>query len=223
LIEKLRAEERRLPVIFVSAPVPVEELARHTARKLDATLIKPFTSGELLATVADVLHATEKIRHSSELFREAALQEQPARATRPGPMSSPQRILVVDDDSATRQVSVEVLVRSGYAVKAVQDGAAGWSALLNGSYDLVLTDNQMPRMTGLEMIEKLRAARMTLPVIMATRALPVEEFVRRPWLKPDAMIERPFSNDELLQAVKKILDRDDGSDDRRESLIPKYL
>lgn len=230
LIEKLHSEDWRLPIILATGTVPVEELKRHARRNLDATLIKPFTSAELLATVEKVLLATENARPSSELFREAALQDHPGRpgaapvrALPPGPMSSPQRILVVDDDSSTRQVSVEVLVRSGYTVKAVQDGAEGWSALLSGSYDLVLTDNKMPRMTGVEMIEKLRAARMTLPVIMATSYLPVREFARRPWLQPDAMLERPFSSDELLQTVKKILGPDDGSDDRRESPISKYL
>jgi CheY-like chemotaxis protein len=81
----------------------------------------------------------------------------------------------------------------------------------------------MPRMTGLEMIEKLRSATMTIPVIMATSYLPTHEFVRRPWLKPDAALERPFSNDDLLVTVKKILGTDGGNNGRRETLLPKYL
>jgi DNA-binding NtrC family response regulator len=85
------------------------------------------------------------------------------------------------------------------------DGAAGWEALQDNSYDLAITDNKMPRMTGVEMIEKLRSARMTLPVIMATGHLPVNEFARKPWLKPNATLQRPFSNDDLLEAVKKVL------------------
>jgi DNA-binding NtrC family response regulator len=63
----------------------------------------------------------------------------------------------------------------------------------------------MPRMTGVEMIGKLRSANMAVPVIMATRYLPVDEFARRPWLKPDAALERPFSNDDLLEMVKQVL------------------
>ena len=92
---------------------------------------------------------------------------------------------------------------SATTLKAPRTAPPGWEALQNNSYDLVITDNKMPRMTGIEMIEKLRSATMTLPVIMATRYLPTHEFVRRPWLKPDAALERPFSNDELLAAVKK--------------------
>jgi DNA-binding response OmpR family regulator len=105
-----------------------------------------------------------------------------------------QRILLLDDDPDTRQFSVDVLIGSGYDVEGASDGAAGWEALQNNTYDLVITDNKMARMTGVEMIEKLRAAAMTVPLIMATRFLPTHEFIRRPWLKPDAVLERPFSN-----------------------------
>ena len=78
-------------------------------------------------------------------------------------------------------------------------------------------------MTGIEMLEKLYATRMSLPVIMATRFPPANEFARRPWLKPDLILERPFTNDDLLAAVKEILGPDDGRDDEKETLLPKYL
>jgi CheY-like chemotaxis protein len=119
--------------------------------------------------------------------------------------NQPRRILVVDDNSDTRQLSADVLAGSGYDVEAVKDGAAGWEALQADHYDLVITDNKMPRMTGLEMIEKLRSARSPVPVVMATTYLPVFEFARKPWLKPEAALQRPFSTDELLATVKKIL------------------
>jgi CheY-like chemotaxis protein len=133
----------------------------------------------------------------------------PAGVPRPRPAHSHRRILVVDDDRDTRQLSFDVLAASDYDVAAVKDGAAGWEALQASCYDLVITDNKMPRMTGLEMIEKLRSARMAIPVIMATRNLPMDEFARKPWLKPDATLERPFSNDDLLEAIKKVLRPDD--------------
>jgi CheY-like chemotaxis protein len=129
-----------------------------------------------------------------------------------------QRILVVDDDRDTRQLSMDVLLGSGSEVEGVKDGAAGWEALQTGGYDLIVTDNSMPRMTGIEMIEKLRSALMLLPVIMATRYLPIHEFHRKPWLKPDAMLERPFSNDDLLAAVKKVL-----HNGRQETLLSTQL
>lgn len=136
---------------------------------------------------------------------------------------SPHRVLVVDDNSDVRQLTVDVLAGSGYDVDTAPDGAAGWEAIQARGYDLIITDNQMPRMTGIEMIEKLRSAFIVSRVIMATGHLPVFEFARKPWLKPDAALQRPFSNEDLLEAVKKVLHTDDGDDGRRETLLPKYL
>lgn len=137
--------------------------------------------------------------------------------------TSSKRILVVDDDRDIRQFSVDVLTESGYQVDGAKDGADGWDALQGTNYDLVITDNQMPRMTGIEMIEKLRANYMTLPVILATRHVPKYELSLRPWLEPDAMLERPFTHGDLLGAVKKILSPDGGGEEEKVSLLPKYL
>jgi DNA-binding response OmpR family regulator len=165
--------------------------------------------------VEAVLRAEGGAVPDSQLLKPRDVQDkispagEPAGAPGPRPAHSPRRILVVDDNRDTRQLSFDVLAVSGYDVAAVKDGAAGWEALQSGHYDLAITDNTMPKMTGLEMIEKLRSARMAIPVIMATRSLPLDEIARKPWLKPDAMLQWPFSNDDLLAAVKNLLRPDD--------------
>jgi len=126
----------------------------------------------------------------------------------PGLKSSRYRILVVDDDNDVRQHRVKFLIDSGYDVEDATDGADGWEALQDGHFDLVITDNSMPKMTGVEMIEKLRSSRMTVPVLMATGTLPAFEFARRPWLTPDVALVIPFSDDDLLAAVRYILSMD---------------
>ena len=63
----------------------------------------------------------------------------------PCPAKARRRILVVDDDSGTRKRSIELLAGSDYDVEAFNDGAAGWDALQAKSYDLIITDNKMPR------------------------------------------------------------------------------
>ena len=130
---------------------------------------------------------------------------------------------MVDDDNELRQFSVDLLSASGYHAEGVKDGAAGWEALQVKKYDLVVTDNKMPNMTGVEMIALLRSARMTVPVIMATGILPLKEFALKPWLKPDAMLQRPFPSDDLLNTVKEVLRADDGNDSGAETLLPAYL
>jgi two-component system OmpR family response regulator len=119
--------------------------------------------------------------------------------------SPPHRILVVEDDDEIRRLSAELLVDSGYHVDAAEDGAVAWDALQRNSYDLLVTDNNMPKVSGVELLKKLHAARMALPVIMATGVFPDEEFTRSPWLQPAATLLKPFTAGELLITVKNVL------------------
>ena len=121
------------------------------------------------------------------------------------------RILVVDDEPDIRGLNAEVLIRAGYKVATAEDGLAGWEALhasrhAPGSFDFLITDFDMPGMTGLALIKKLRDAHMILPVIMATGKLPQEDlFTRYPWLQPAVMLMKPYSSEQLLGTVKAAL------------------
>jgi len=213
LIKKVRSEEMPLSVILASGTAPSEDLEQNPWLQLDAVLLKPYSAKAILDAVEGVLREADSPQVSGTLdLKENKIPQAEERAAKPVqyPASPPRRILVVDDDGDTRQLSVDVLTGSGYDVEGVNDGAAGWNSLQTFDYDLVITDNKMPRMTGVEMIGKLRSANMGVPVIMATRFLPIHEFASRPWLKPDASLERPFSNDDLLETVKKVLVEADG-------------
>jgi DNA-binding response OmpR family regulator len=63
----------------------------------------------------------------------------------------------------------------------------------------------MPKVTGLELIQKVRAAGMALPVIMATGVLPEEAFTRSPWLQPAATLIKPYTLAEFLGVVENVL------------------
>ena len=117
----------------------------------------------------------------------------------------PHRILLVDEDICVRHFSAVVLVHSGYRVDAAANGSAAWQALNTDSYDLLITDQNMPNVTGVELLKKLRAARMALPVIMATGTFPKEEFTRNPWAQPEATLLKPYTTAELLGTVKEVL------------------
>jgi len=120
--------------------------------------------------------------------------------------NSHQRILVVEDECDLRQLTAEVLVDGGYQVDVAADGAAAWSALKISRYDLVVTDQFLPKVSGVELLKKIHAARMTLPVIMATRFLPTWEFALHTWLLPVKMLFKPYSSQKLLGMVKSVLD-----------------
>src|SRR6478609_5092665 len=80
------------------------------------------------------------------------------------------RILVVDDEKAVRDLHLELLAGAGYEAVAVADGALAWNAIQAEHFDLMITDNSMPKVTGVELINKLIAAKTRLSVIMSTGA-----------------------------------------------------
>jgi DNA-binding NtrC family response regulator len=115
------------------------------------------------------------------------------------------RILVVEDEPDIRRLNTEVLVQSGYQVDAAANGAAAWEALQLRDYHLLITDNEMPQVSGVDLLKKLHAARKALPVVMATGTLPYEEFTQHPWIQPAAVLLKPYTVVELLGMVKKVL------------------
>ena len=129
----------------------------------------------------------------------------------------PRRILVVEDDRDIRQINAMVLHRAGYYVDTAEDGASGWSALKAGRYDVLITDNNMPRVTGLELIKKLRSEEIQLSVILASGTAPTEELNRHPWLQLDAVLIKPYTADAILDTVKKVLRKTDGSAERSQA------
>jgi DNA-binding response OmpR family regulator len=122
------------------------------------------------------------------------------------PDPPPRRTLVVDDDPLIRQLYSETLAHSGYQVDGAEDGAVAWDALQVTGYDLLITDCMMPKVSGVDLLNKINAARMTLPVIMATATFPEEVFIRYPELQPEITLLKPHSMTELLGAVEEVLD-----------------
>lgn len=100
---------------------------------------------------------------------------------------------------------------------AAEVGAAAWQALNIDSYDLLITDNKMPKLSGVELVKKVRSARMALPVILASGIMPTEELNRHPWLQLAATLLKPFTGEELLGTVKEVLRATDGP---REQIAP---
>ena len=132
-------------------------------------------------------------------------QKEPAAANGQDRIATAHRILVVDDEAAMRNLISSALVQSGYHVDAAEDGAAAWEALQAKDYDLLITDNNMPKVSGVDLLDKLHATAKALPVIMATGVAPEEEFNRRPWLQPAATLLKPFAIAELRETVQRIL------------------
>jgi two-component system, chemotaxis family, chemotaxis protein CheY len=112
------------------------------------------------------------------------------------------KILVVEDEELLRQLALVALVRAGYDVDTAEDGQAAWEAMQDQNYDLVITDNNMPRLSGLQFVEKLRAEHFSIPVIMATGTVPNAA----PELHIEVTLTKPYSSEDLVKAVKSVME-----------------
>ena len=116
------------------------------------------------------------------------------------------QILAVDDDPLIRRLNAQALIRAGYRVAVAEDGAVAWNMMQLNHYDLLLTDNSMPKVTGMELVKMVRAAQLDLPVVMATAAPPAQALIDFPRLQPVAVLLKPYSPAELVSTVRSILE-----------------
>jgi CheY-like chemotaxis protein len=119
----------------------------------------------------------------------------------------PGRILVIDDDAANRFLNALLLTRAGWRVETAADGESGWELLAGGEFDLVVTDLEMPRLSGLELVRRLRGTGMGLPVVVVSGALGAIDDEQSDALKLSAVLQKPLRPDELVAAAAGELDR----------------
>ena len=115
------------------------------------------------------------------------------------------RILVIDDDSEIRELIADLLRGAAYRVDTAGDGGAGWFALCANDYDLLITDHMMPKITGLELVRRLRAVSRALPCILISGAPPWHETDLTSLLRPGAVVEKPFALCDLLAKAQELL------------------
>jgi CheY-like chemotaxis protein len=78
------------------------------------------------------------------------------------------RVLVIDDDASVREVVRYLLEAFGYECHTAADGPSGLARFVEGDWDLVLTDLEMPEMSGCQVIEAIRQRAPTMPVVIIT-------------------------------------------------------
>lgn len=121
------------------------------------------------------------------------------------------RILVVDDEPHMRLGLKDNLELDGYTVETASDGEEGLTKALEGDYHLILLDVMMPKMSGLDVCKKLRAASVQTPVIFLTARGEEIDKVLGLEIGADDYITKPFGLRELLARVKAALRRSSGT------------
>lgn len=114
------------------------------------------------------------------------------------------RILVVEDEESLRDGIVDLLSGDGHAVTAVGDGVAGVEAGLREPFELVVLDLMLPRLDGMDVCRRLRAARPGMPILMLTARGSEDDKVRGLLEGADDYVTKPFSARELLARVRAL-------------------
>jgi two-component system response regulator MprA len=117
------------------------------------------------------------------------------------------RVLLAEDDRATRESLVRALELDGYAVRAVNDGAAVLDAFDEEHPDLLLLDLMMPNVDGLTVCRRLRSRQDRTPILIATARTEVSDRVSGLDAGADDYLPKPFDLDELLARVRALLRR----------------
>lgn len=115
------------------------------------------------------------------------------------------RILVVEDDRATRHPLRRVLARAGSRVRTAAEGRSALRLLRARKFDLVLLDIWMPRMTGLELLERIRPRRRRLKVIVLTSDDTPETLLKAVREQAVEYVTKPVHVPSLLQTVGRAL------------------
>jgi len=126
-----------------------------------------------------------------------------------GPQESPSRplqILCVDDEPAIRTILAQQLVRMGHCVHTASDGqeALGKVAAGMDAFDLVITDNQMPKVTGVELAERLRAGGYSGAILFFTSTLDGRSLRRIAAVNAVAVVEKGSALSTLLSAIERV-------------------
>ncbi|PLX89800.1 MAG: Fis family transcriptional regulator [Desulfuromonas sp.] len=117
------------------------------------------------------------------------------------------RILVVDDEASMRELLVIMLRREGYHVEEAEDGGVALKKLQSDTFDLIISDIKMPRVTGIELLRRIREQDLDIVVMMITAFSTTEEAVEAMKLGAYDYITKPFKNDEIRLVVRNALER----------------
>lgn len=137
-------------------------------------------------------------------------------------MSLKEHVLIIEDEVAMVRLLELELAYEGYDITVARDGLAGAEQALQGSYDLILLDLNLPGINGIEVCKRIRAVKQT-PIIMITARDTVSERVRGLDTGADDYVPKPFAIEELLARMRSLQRRMQQSREPEDLLEAKDL
>ena len=135
---------------------------------------------------------------------ESRLSEQPIKDT----SAAERRLIVADDSVTTRTLLKTILETAGYKVTSAIDGRDAWNKLQSSSYDLLVSDVDMPNMTGFELVQTIRGSQShrQLPVILLTSRGEHADVARGAQVGADAyLVKSTFDQSKVLSTIQQLL------------------
>jgi two-component system sensor histidine kinase and response regulator WspE len=172
-------------------------------QNVSAAALMPDGSPLLIIDVDDLIRNIENIvsgQRLTQIGRNGGGEVKRAR----------KRVLVVDDSLTVRELERKLLDSRGYAVDVAVDGMDGWNAVRTGHYDLVVTDVDMPRLDGIELVTLIRKDRRlkTMPVMIVSYKDRQEDRQRGLEAGADHYLTKgSFDDDTLVTAVADLIGR----------------
>ena len=169
-------------------------------RGVEAGALLDDSSPVLIIDVDDLLNSADKLLDAGQVERVARFSE--------GPALRRKRVLVVDDSLTVRELERKLLIGRGYDVTVAVDGMDGWNVLRAEKFDLLVTDIDMPRMDGIELVGLVRRdpQLQSLPVVVVSYKDREED--RRRGLDAGAdhyLAKSSFHDETLLEAVQMLI------------------
>lgn len=183
LCRAVKEDERtaNIPVVISSSLGEASDLERGFDAGADDYLVKPVVAEDLISRL-----------HSLLATRMIAMRE---------------RVLVVDDSAAIRHLVADCLRRQGFRVTTAVDGQDGLAKAVEDPPDLVLTDYDMPRMTGFELVVSLRREMQTrnVPIVMLTARDTKRDQAQMRAAGLTSYLVKPFTTDKCIAIVERVL------------------
>lgn len=121
------------------------------------------------------------------------------------------RLLLIEDDAEAARYLARGLGESGYEVEVAADGRVGRERALAGDHDLLIADRNLPHVDGLTIVQMLRAAGKTTPVLILSALGSVDDRIEGLRAGGDDYLIKPFAFDELLARIEALLRRGQGA------------
>lgn len=155
-----------------------------------------------------ILDADDLVRSAQALLTTGRLRSLRRTAARSDETHARKRVLVVDDSITVREVQRRLLESAGYEVEVAVDGADGWNAIRSSQFDMLISDIDMPRMNGIELVRHVKqdANLKDIPVMIVSYKDREEDRLKGLEAGADYYLTKSsFHDDTLLEAVEDLI------------------